>query len=250
VGLETRLATGHWDNVATRDVIAAYNLRRFDDLSGFAPNLDWAAWVAGLAAPARAFSDVVVRQPSFLSCLSEALESVSLSDWKSWLTWRTLHSAAPYLSSDFVEEHFAFYEGVLRGTGRTKDRWKERRSGQHALGEAVGRSTSRATSPEAKAQIDIIVRQLTRHFGRASRTRLAGSTPDPGLGKLRQSTQRLVPRDMARLFSLRIDAAEPMENVRRSVFPIRPAIATAGRPVDCSEWLMNVQLVNAIQRWP
>ncbi len=47
MALETRLAAGHWDNVASRDVIATYNLTTFDELRAAAPAFDWAAWVVG-----------------------------------------------------------------------------------------------------------------------------------------------------------------------------------------------------------
>ena len=172
VRLETRLATRHRDNIATRDVIAAYNPRRFEECQGSHRTWIGPPWVAGLAAPAQAFGEVVVRQPSFLSCVSETLGSVSLSDWKSWLTWRTLHSAAPYLSSVFVEEHFAFYEGILRGAARKEDRWKRAVSlANMALGEAVGQVyIARHFPPQAKAQIDLIVRHLIEAFGSASRS--------------------------------------------------------------------------------
>jgi putative endopeptidase len=251
VRLESRLAAGHWDNVATRDVIAAYNPRRFEDLSGFAPNLDWAAWVAGLAAPALAFSEVVVRQPSFLSCVSETLASVSLSDWKSWLTWRTLHSAAPYLSSVFVEEHFAFYEGILRGAGRKEDRWMRAVSlANMALGEAVGQVyIARHFPPQAKAQIDVIVRHLIEAF-RQSIQELDWMSPDTrsrALDKLAAINTKIgYPATWRDYSALRIDGADLMGNVRRAAaFEHDRQIAKAGRPVDRSEWLMNVQLVNA-----
>ena len=252
VRLETRLAAGHWDNVATRDAVAAYNLRRFEELSGFAPNLDWTAWVAGLAAPAQVLSEVVVRQPSFLSHLSETLGSVSLSAWKSWLTWRTLHSGAPYLSSVFVEEHFAFYERILRGTGRTKDRWKRAVTlANTALGEAVGQVyIARHFPPEPKAQIDVIVRHLIEAF-RQSIQELDWMSPDTrsrALEKLAAINAKIgYPTTWRDYSALRIDRADLMGNVRRAAaFEHDRQIAKAGRPVDQSEWLMNVQLVNAI----
>ena len=49
--LETRLASGHWDNVASRDVVKTYNLMTRDELVAAAPGFDWAAWEQGMQAP-------------------------------------------------------------------------------------------------------------------------------------------------------------------------------------------------------
>ena len=48
LALETRLAAGHWDNVASRDVIKTYNLMRLDELVSAAPAVDWSGWIAAL----------------------------------------------------------------------------------------------------------------------------------------------------------------------------------------------------------
>ena len=51
MALETRLALGHWDNVASRDVVKTYNLMTRDELEAAAPGFDWAAWEQGMQAP-------------------------------------------------------------------------------------------------------------------------------------------------------------------------------------------------------
>ncbi len=48
--------------------------------------------------PQGAFDEVIVRQPSYLATLSEALTDVPLDDWKAWLTWQVVHSSAPFLT--------------------------------------------------------------------------------------------------------------------------------------------------------
>ena len=97
MALETRLAAGHWDRVKSRDVVLTYNLLTRAELSAAAPHVDWDAWIDGMQAPDVAFAEVVVRQPSFLDTLDEALTDVPLDDWKAWLTWNLVHASAPYL---------------------------------------------------------------------------------------------------------------------------------------------------------
>ena len=50
--------------------------------------------------------------------------TVSLDDWKTYLRWHIAHANAPYLSSKFVNENFAFYGKTLRGVSELRPRWK------------------------------------------------------------------------------------------------------------------------------
>ena len=94
MALETRLAAAHWDRVRCRDVLATYNLTTLDDLRAAAPAFDWAGWIAALGGAEEQFAEAVVRQPSFLPALSEALADVPLDDWKIWLTFHLIRRAA------------------------------------------------------------------------------------------------------------------------------------------------------------
>ncbi len=47
MALETRLASGHWDRVASRDVQKTYNLKTRAELADAAPSVDWDSWIAG-----------------------------------------------------------------------------------------------------------------------------------------------------------------------------------------------------------
>src|ERR1700712_5674793 len=69
--LETDLAAQHWDNVRSRDSEATYNLTTWKEIASAASaaGLDLQPWVDGIDAPKHAFTEVVVRQPSFLEAL-------------------------------------------------------------------------------------------------------------------------------------------------------------------------------------
>ena len=158
MALETRLAAGHWDRVANRDVLATYNLTTLDELRALAPAFDWPGWIGGLGATESAFAEVLVRQPSYLAALSEALAEVPLDDWKVWLTFHLVHEAAPYLSSSFVEQNFDFYSRTLTGAEEMRDRGSAASSlCDGALGEAVGervrgaRVPARGQGPDGRA---------------------------------------------------------------------------------------------------
>jgi len=76
---ETRLAASHWDRVQVRDREATYNRHTLAELRALAPSFDWLAWTAAAGVAADdAFAEVIVRQPSYVAAMSDALDEVSL----------------------------------------------------------------------------------------------------------------------------------------------------------------------------
>src|SRR5262249_13042844 len=139
MSLETRLAAAHWDRVRCRDVLATYNLTTLDELRATAPACDWLAWIGAMGGTEDQFSEVLVRQPSYLPAFSQALTEIPLDDWKIWLTFHLVRRAAPYLSRAFVDEHFELYLRTLTGAEEQRDRWKRGVDlCNRAIGEAVG----------------------------------------------------------------------------------------------------------------
>src|SRR5690606_28673601 len=140
VALETELATHHWDNVRSRDAVATYNLKTWDEVVSLA-GVDLAPWRDGLApGHTDAFAEAVVYQPSFIEGLGSLLVEERLEDWKAWLRFSIVHAAAAFLSDAFVDENFSFYGTQLTGVPVIRDRWKRGVGlAEAALGEAIGR---------------------------------------------------------------------------------------------------------------
>ncbi|MFN8037660.1 MAG: M13-type metalloendopeptidase [Acidimicrobiales bacterium] len=251
LALETRLAAGHWDNVRTRDVIASYNLTPFDELRTLAPAFDWDGWRTGLGATGDDVAELLVRQPDFLTALSDALGDVPLDDWKAWLTFHVTAGAAKYLSAAFVEESFDFNSRALTGTEENKERWKRGVALCNGLmGEAVGEVyVERHFPPEAKAQMDELVANLVEAY-RVSISRLdwmTDETRERALAKLGQFRSKVgYPDEWRDYSSLEIRRDDLVGNVRRaSAFETDRQLRKLGGPVDRNEWFMTPQTVNA-----
>jgi putative endopeptidase len=249
--LETRLASGHWDNVASRDVVKTYNLMSRAELEAAAPGFDWAAWEQGMQAPSIALSEVVVRQPSYLTTLSEALGDVPLDEWKLWLRFRVVSAAAPHLSNVFVAENFDFYRRTLTGAQEMKQRWKRAVALADGLvGEAVGEVyVARHFPPSSKATMDDLVANLVEAY-RQSISQLEWMSPetrDRALAKLDLFRPKIGYPDVWRDYSgLEIRRHDLIGNVRRAnAFEHDRQLAKLGGPVDRGEWHMNAQTVNA-----
>jgi len=161
IALETELAGHHWDNVRSRDAVATYNLKTWDELQELA-GVDLSPWREAVTPTnPQAFDEVVVAQPSFFEGLGALLTPERLDDWKAWLRAKVVHAAAPYLTDELVQENFSFYGTQLTGVPTIRERWKRGVSvTEGALGEAIGKVYVERTSSS---------RTSSRPIGRASR---------------------------------------------------------------------------------
>jgi putative endopeptidase len=249
--LETELAGHHWDNVATRDSEKTYNLRDWDQVSALAAGADLDLWLSGIDAPAGAFAEVVVREPSFVAGLAELLTEPRLQAWQDWLRWQVIRSSAAYLSSDFVEANFDFYGRTLTGTPQIRDRWKRGVSlVEGALGEAVGRIyVDRHFKSSAKASMDVLVDYLVEAYRESITTLdwMTAETRERALDKLDKFTPKIgFPVKWRDYSTLSIDADNLIANVRAtSEFEFQRELGKIGKPLDRDEWFMTPQTINA-----
>src|SRR5258706_6664634 len=151
--VETALAKVSLDRVKRRDPANRDHKMTRKELVALAPNFDWTAYFTAVGAPA--FTEVNVGWPDFFKGIDEALEARSLDDWKTYLRWYTLHSAAPLLPAAFVNENFNFFDKTLSGTRELRPRWKRCvELTNRQLGEALGqRHVEAKFGPKAKARM-------------------------------------------------------------------------------------------------
>ena len=256
--LERDIAAVHWDNVRSRDSLATYNPLSWSDTCELVsenspaehkPDLD--LWRIALGVDEQTFATVVVRQPSFFEGLGALLVPERLEDWKAWLIWQVLHSAAPYLPAAFNEANFDFYGRTLTGTPQQRERWKRGVSlVEGAMGEAVGKVyVARHFPEEAKAVMDVLVGNLIEAY-RESIQNLAwmgDDTKERALEKLDKFTPKVgYPSKWRDYSSLEVTAEDLMGNVRNvAEFEMARELGKIGKPIDRTEWFMTPQTVNA-----
>ena len=253
LALETEIAATHWDAVKTRDVQATYNPTTWADLVAGAGEagalLD--AWAAGLGAPVGALDTVVLREPSFVSGVLALLTPDRLEAWRDWLAVRVIRPLSPYLSTAFVDAHFAFSGTALTGAQELKARWK-RAVGltEGAMGEAVGRLyVEEHFPPIAKVRMDVLVANLVAAY-RDSITALQWMGDDTrarALEKLGRFTPKIgYPAAWRDYSTLEVSATDVVANVQASsAFEFDRELGKIGRPIDRDEWFMTPQTVNA-----
>jgi putative endopeptidase len=251
MALETALAKGHWTTVESRDALKTYNKRRRAQLDELAPGLGWEAWLEGLAAPAGAFDEVIVRQPDAVEAAGRLLGELPIADWRAWLVFHHVRSTAAFLSSRFVDANFAFYGTLLSGIPRLRERWKRGVDVvEGGLGEAVGRLyVARHFPPEHRAHMQRLVGWLVEAY-RVDIEALDWMSPETkqrALDKLDRFTSKIGYPDTWRDYSsLVIDRDDLLGSVRRAAaFESDRNLAKIGREIDRDEWHMTPQTVNA-----
>ena len=249
--LETKIAASHWDQVQDRDATLTYNKMSFAELAASSNGFDWELWLASSQTPRNVMEKVIVRQPSFFTGLGKLLSDFDLSAWSSWLTWHLLSSAASALSSEFVNENFAFYGTILSGTPELKARWKRGVSlVEGSLGEAVGQIyVERHFPPAAKTRMVTLVANLIEAYrvDIAALNWMSPETKAKAFEKLDKFTPKIGYPDKWRDYSkLEITRDDLLGNLARvAKFNQDFEYAKIGAPVDRAEWLMTPQTVNA-----
>ncbi|MDQ0619022.1 M13 family metallopeptidase [Arthrobacter globiformis] len=249
VALETALASHHWDNVTLRDPQKTYNLKSADEARELFPLLD--AWFEAADIAPEKRQEIVVSTPDFFAGAAALLASESLPVWQEWLALRVINSAAPYLSSAFVDTNFAFYGTTISGTPRNKDRWKRGVAVvEAALGEAVGQIYVARHFPEGhKARMQTLVGNLIEAY----RQSISGlewmgeDTKAEALRKLGAFRAKIgFPDEWIDYSAVVIDPADLLGNVERAHnADVDRHLDEVGKPVDLNKWLMTPQTVNA-----
>jgi putative endopeptidase len=240
--METKLAEASLDNVALRDPKATDHKTSYADLQKLTPHFPWAAYyrTAGLTP-----GDVNVAEPKFLGEFDRQLTATPIADWKVYLRWHLLHSAAPSLSDAFVREDWAFNGAYLSGAKEMKPRWKRCvESTDRQLGEALGKKyVEKYFPPEAKARMQEMVANLRL----AMRETIEGldwmspETKKRALEKLSTFNPKVGYPDRWKDYSrVPISRSSFWEDVLAGRgFNVDDNRATIGKPVDRGRWGMT-----------
>jgi putative endopeptidase len=250
VALETAIAKLQWTGVANRDPQKTYNPRTLPQFAKDAPAIDWNGYLteAGLTS---ALPTLVIGQPDYLQGLSAVIESVPIATWSSYFRYRILSSRARFLPRAFVEEDFAFNQGVLQGTQQAPDRWKRgTRLVDRLVGEASGKLyVAKYFPPATKARIDELVRNLLKAYAVSidQLPWMSAATKVEAQAKLRKINVKIGYPDQWRDYSaLKISPDDLLGNVRRAQeFERNRKLAQLGGPVDRTEWDMTAPTVDA-----
>jgi putative endopeptidase len=247
--IESALAKASRTNVELRDPDKNYNMMNLAEMKALTPAWSWESYFQGMGAPP--IREANIGQPEFFKEMNRLVGATPLANWKVYLKWHLLHSAAPALADQFVQENFNFYGTKLSGTKEILPRWKRCvQSTNHNLGEALGQVyVEKYFPPEAKAHAKEMVNNLIAALKSdiPALSWMGPETKKQALAKLEAFTVKIGYPDKWRDYTkLSIEATSYLANLERSAeFEQARDLAKIGKPVDRSEWGMTPPTVNA-----
>ncbi len=250
VAFESAMAAVHATIDDTQDVQKGYNPLTTLQLRQRAPGLDWDAYLT--AAGLEKQPGFVAWQAKAIAGLSSLVKKEKLDTWKIYLTFHAVEVAAGLLPKAFGDERFAFFGRTLRGTPQQRDRWKRGVAVvDEALGEVVGKLYVEKYFPASeKARAEAMVKNVIAAFEKRidALDWMAPETKIQAKAKLKALKVGVGYPDKWRDYSgLDIVKGDALGNAQRAeLFDTKEKISRIGKPVDRGEWVMNAQLVNAV----
>lgn len=247
--IETALASGSMTRVQRRHPKSLDHKMTSAELEKIAPDFRWQIYFTKVGEPKLISLNVAV--PSFFKTLNAELDKEPLADWKAYLRWHLLHANAPYLSSPFLNENFAFYGKILQGQQELKPRWKRcTENVDDDLGEALGQAyVEKYFPPSARQEALKMVKEIQTAMEQDINTLtwMSPATRQQALLKLHAMANKIGYPDKWRDYSkLEIVRGDELGNVERArTFEFDRLLAKIGKPVDRGEWFMTPPTVNA-----
>jgi len=247
--IETSLAKASKPRADLRDPIANYHKFAVADIVRDFPDLPFSGYLAAMGLDQ--VPDIIIRQPEFMQALYGLAKERPLDDWKVYLRWHRVNTAAPYLHAAAEDEAFAFYGKVLRGQLQPEPRWQRAAKAiDSGIGEALGQLfVAQYFPPSARARMLELVGNIKAVFhDRLQKLEwMTEATRVKALAKFDRFTTKIGHPDKFRDYSkVEVRADDYLGNVERATeFESRRELARVGQPVDRSEWHMTPETVNA-----
>ncbi|NNF01372.1 MAG: M13 family metallopeptidase, partial [Bacteroidia bacterium] len=233
---ETAIARASWSRLENRDPHKTYNKYHVDHVRESHKNLDIDFFLNDLQVPK--VDSIIIRQPSFVNFLDEALVNTPISTWRNYLAWRYISTMSGDLGDDIAREHFDFFSKRLSGVKKMKPRRKRMQNKvNYALGEIVGKEFVKRHFPaEAKESCLEMVENFLVVYGERidALDWMSDETKAKAREKLAAFEVKIGYPDKWKDYSdLEIEDGDHFGNITRaSQWRFAENIAKIGKPVD------------------
>jgi len=252
LAVETGLARASMDRTARRDPKNRDHKMTTAEIAETAPNLDLALYFADNGSPK--FTSLNVGNPDFFKQVNGQLDKVPLSDWKTYLRWRTVNDYAPQLTKAFIDENFQFNGKYMSGQQEIEPRWKKCvKSTDEGLGMALGKLyVDRTFGAEGKERTLKMVKGIESAMREdiGQLTWMSDTTKKKAYEKLDAIVNNIGYPDAWRDYSsVVIKRDDYAGNVQRAAaFEVHRVYAKIDKPTDRKDWGMTPPTVNAYYR--
>ena len=249
MAIQTRLANASLTPVERRNPDNNYNKITVAAVKELTPDFSWDAYFAERNVPAS--PDINVAPPKFFTEMNAMMKDTSVEDWKAYLRWQVVNSAASALPKAYADENFRFFGTYLSGQKEQQPRWKRCvQATDNALGEALGMEYAKqAFKPEAKARMNELIDNLMAAMKDRinSLEWMSPETKTQAQSKLSTFKRKIGYPDVLRGYKgLDIERDSYAANLRRAnQFQIRRNFEDLGKPRDKTRMGMTPPTVNA-----
>ena len=251
--LETALARGSRSRTELRDPQKNYNKTTLKEFVANYPHLQLEKVLNASGLESKYLQDLVVGQPEFLAGADQVVAALTPAEYRDYMEWGQVNSAASMLSDEMQKEHFEFFGKVMSGRKEDHPLWRRAtRQLESVMGEALGQIYVKKYFPaEAKERMVKLVKNLQSALAERIKAQdwMDDSTKQNALDKLAAFYVKVgYPDKWTDITALTIDPDksyyENMLECRRfwNKWDIEHK---AGKPVDRDDWHMYPQTVNA-----
>ena len=253
LAFEIRMATPRLDKVARRNPENRYNPKSISDLKTLVPSIDWSNYLQSIGA--KNVDTVIISEIRYFEVLENIFKENNVEDWKHYLRWSALNSAAGMLSEEIETANWEFYGKELRGAKEQRPRDESAlQTLNWTVGEALGKLyVEKKFPPEAKARAEKMIANVVKAFeNRINKLDwMSAETKQKAIEKLKATNIKIAYPDKWKDYSeLEIksvsDGGSYLQNMlNASAWNYKKDMDKLGKPVDKTEWFMAPQIVNA-----
>ncbi len=251
--LETALAKVSKSRTELRDPEANYNKMTLAAFNAKYPHLQLEKVSNATGIKSAYLANIVVGQPDFMAGADKIVANLTPAEYRDYMEWGQIMSAANYLSDEIVAAQFDFFGKTMSGRKENHPRWK-RSTGQveNFMGQALGKMyVERYFPASSKERMKKLVGNLQLSLADRIKAQdwMSDTTKQNALEKLSTFYVKIgYPDEWIDMAALDINPAKSYyENVEqcRKFWTNWSVETKAGKPVDRNEWQMYPQTVNA-----
>ena len=251
--LELALAKVSKSRTELRDPQANYNKMTLQEFNTKYPNLKLEQVMNAQGLQSKYMQELVVGQPAFMAGANTLLAGMKPAEYRDYMEWGLIVSAASYLNDAVREANFDFFGKTMSGRQEDYPLWRRATTQvQSAMGQALGKIyVERYFPAAAKARMLKLVKNLQIALGEriAAQEWMDDSTKVNALLKLNTFYVKVgYPDKWIDMTSLTVDPKKSYYENYLSCLKFWNDYYidhTAGKPVDIEDWYMTPQTVNA-----
>ncbi len=248
LALETKLAQSSRKLADLRDPHANYNKMAIADLGKMNASIDWSAFLGTTGV--KNIDSVIVGQPEFFKAMDNALKTVPLNDWKSYVKFNLISDFSGALPDKFGIAAFNFNK-LFSGAKERRPRWKRAIAAEEGvMGELLGKLYVKEFFNETAKKryedmVEAIREALKDRIGKLDW--MSDSTKAKAFVKLASMKRKVGYPDKWKDFtSMEIGRESYTQNmISANLWWHNYSMNKLGKPVDRDEWDMFPQTYNA-----